>query len=89
VLTAPKTGFSIPHDNYLRNNYCSDFEDRVFWNSNPAFEFMDVTKLRCCWQGFLNGNNQALGFLWATYVLTLWFTEFHQLQTFRSVSDHG
>ena len=85
IFDIPKTGFSIPAENYLRGLWRSDFENRAFNSENPIAEFMNIKQLKAVWNKFLNGNSIASKFLWTTYILSLWFSEFHQRRTFNSV----
>ena len=86
IFDIPKTGFSIPVDNYLRSIWRDDFENRVFHSDNPISEFMNITQLNSVWHKFLQGSSVASKFLWTTYILSLWFSEFHCRQTFNSAS---
>ena len=86
ILDIPKTGFSIPVENYLRGVWRSDFEKRVFHSDNPIAEFMDIERLKSVWDKFLKGSDVASKFLWTVYILSLWFREFHGRQTFKSES---
>ena len=86
ILNIPKTGFSIPAESYLRGVWRSDFENRVFHSDSPLTEYMYMTRLNSVWNRFLKGNDIASKFLWAAYILSLWFSEFHNRQTFDSGS---
>jgi len=82
ILDIPKTGFSIPVENYLRGIWRSDFENRVFHSDSPISKFMNIAQLNSVWNKFLKGSNASSKFLWTTYILSLWFSEFHCRQTF-------
>jgi len=84
ILDIPKTGFSIPVENYLRGIWRSDFENRVFHSDSPISKFMNIAQLNSVWNKFLKGSNASSKFLWTTYILALWFSEFHCRQTFNS-----
>jgi asparagine synthase (glutamine-hydrolysing) len=88
ILNLPKTGFSIPLDHYMRTSWRSDIEDRLLQNDNSISEFVDTARLRSAWQQFLKGSNISLQLLWAIYILSLWFSEFHQQQTFLPHDAH-
>ena len=82
ILNIPKTGFSIPAENYLRGVWRSDFENRVFHSDSPLAGFVNMAQLNSVWQKFLKGSDMASKLLWTTYILALWFNEFHGMQTF-------
>ena len=82
ILDIPKTGFSIPVENYLRGIWRSDFENRIFHSDSPISEFMNIAQLNSVWNKFLNGSNASSKFLWTTYILAIWFSEFHRRQRF-------
>ena len=82
IVDIPKTGFSIPIENYLRNVWRSDFENRVLHSDGPVAEFMNIARLNSVWRQFLKGNNAAQTFLWTAYIYSLWFGEFHRRQAF-------
>jgi asparagine synthase (glutamine-hydrolysing) len=86
ILDIPKTGFSIPAENYLRSVWRSDFENRVFHADSPLAEFINISQLKTVWGEFLKGNNIMSHFFWTTYILSLWFSEFHQRQGFNSAN---
>jgi len=82
ILNIPKTGFSIPAESYLRGAWRSDYENRIFRSENPLAEFMDIARLNSVWDKFLKGSDIDAKFLWTTYILSLWFSEFHVRQKF-------
>ena len=84
ILNIPKTGFSVPAENYLRGVWRSDFESRVFHPGSPVAEFMNIAQLNSVWHKFLKGSDVSSKLFWATYILSLWFNEFHQRQSFYS-----
>jgi asparagine synthase (glutamine-hydrolysing) len=84
ILGQPKTGFSIPIEHYMRNEWRPVLLEQVLGPNSRLKEFVRLDRLQKMWKPFLNGDNRHLQFLWASYVLVLWFTGFHERQTFRS-----
>jgi asparagine synthase (glutamine-hydrolysing) len=84
IINQPKTGFSIPIDNYLRTEWSRLFFDSVFDSNLPLKELVDMRHVMHLWSGFLKGNNRYLQFLWAVFILALWLREFHHRQQFNS-----
>jgi asparagine synthase (glutamine-hydrolysing) len=77
ILDQPKTGFSLPYDQYLRKQWRGVFEDAVLGEGYPhsgslCAEYLDMDHLRQCWREFQAGRNRHLRFLWAAFIFTLW-----------------
>jgi asparagine synthase (glutamine-hydrolysing) len=84
ILSQPKTGFSIPIENYLRRQCRAMFEDRVLGSSSRINDFIRPDYTRASWNRFLNGENRNFQFFWALFVLAIWLDYFHYKQQFQS-----
>jgi asparagine synthase (glutamine-hydrolysing) len=83
IVNQPKTGFSIPIEQYLRTQYKDTFEERILRPDSEIKHMMDLPHLHTIWQDFLTGENRNVPFLWAIFAFSLWLTEFHARQHFR------
>jgi asparagine synthase (glutamine-hydrolysing) len=84
IISQPKTGFSIPIDNYLRNHCRNTFEEHVFHTGHGVQDFLEPAYIKNLWSRFLNGDNRNVQFLWAVFVMVLWMNGFHSSRRFRS-----
>jgi asparagine synthase (glutamine-hydrolysing) len=83
LLKQPKTGFSVPVDQYLKGTLKKSFEEYVLAPNRLINDYLNRTRMEETWKRFLNGDMQPLQFIWAIFIFSIWLSDFHYKQTFR------
>lgn len=72
ILDQPKTGFSIPAAQWLRNELRPMVEEALSRRNSITRQTLQAAKLKYLWQEHLSGHRDHSVFLWSILMLDLW-----------------
>jgi len=81
ILNHPKTGFSIPAAQWLRNELKPMAKEAIFRTDSIVNQTLNAKQLKNMWQEHQNGSRDHSVFLWSLMMLDLWQKKHYNIIT--------
>lgn len=75
ILYRKKMGFSVPLEDWFRNEIKSDARSSLFAADSGISKFFNIDVVQSIWEKHQSGRKNYGSILWALYMFELWFQE--------------